>query len=232
MSRRTSVFAGKPAASDRTEYDKQALTASAKGREREETLAAGAIRRKRQAFVRLYDRFVDKIYRCVYYEVGDATQAEDLTGRVFLKAWEAIGDYKWTARPFVAWLYHLAHEVVVDHLRTRGCSSSDAPTAVGYASAKGTEPVWEPMAPETLCGALRQLKQDQQRVIILRFLEGYDTSQVAEIMGKPPREIRSLQYHALTRLNAVFLRGADAHGNGLKAGGESAEGRADSSRGR
>src|SRR5262245_49093284 len=66
------------------------------------------------AFGELYDRFVDRVYRYLYVRSTNRAEAEDLTEQVFLKAWEAIGRYRWRGRPFVAWLYRLAHNVHID----------------------------------------------------------------------------------------------------------------------
>src|SRR5437016_12878169 len=71
------------------------------------------------AFAELYNAYVDKIYKYIFYKVGNAPDAEDLCEQVFLKAWEAIGRYKWCGYPFSSWLYKLAHNLVVDYYRTR-----------------------------------------------------------------------------------------------------------------
>jgi len=71
--------------------------------------------RDARAFGELYDLFVERIYKYLYCRASSHPDAEDLTEQVFLKAWEAIGGYRWQGRPFEAWLYRLAHNVYVDH---------------------------------------------------------------------------------------------------------------------
>src|SRR5215210_5930293 len=85
----------------------------------EAELAQRASTHDQAAFAELYNAYVDKIYKYIYYKVGNAPDAEDLCEQVFLKAWEAIGRYTWCGYPFSSWLYKLAHNVVVDHYRTR-----------------------------------------------------------------------------------------------------------------
>ena len=85
----------------------------------ERQLAAKATEGDRDAYSALYERYVDKIYRYILYKVGDREQAEDLTSQTFLKAWDAIGDYEWRNHPFGAWLFRIAHNLVVDHHRSR-----------------------------------------------------------------------------------------------------------------
>src|SRR5712692_6263403 len=88
-------------------------------REGEKGLVRKAMGRDAAAFGQLYDDYAAKIYRYAYYKVGTRVQAEDLTAQVFLKAWEAIGGYRSTNRPFSAWLFRIAHNLIVDYFRTQ-----------------------------------------------------------------------------------------------------------------
>ncbi len=178
--------------------------------DREKALVERAIKHDRVAFAQLYDRFVDKIYKYIYYKVGNKTDAEDLTGQVFLKAWEAIGHYRWTERPFAAWLYRIAHNLVVDHFRTRKDSTPlDDILSLEHPGTDLDEIIQHHLTADVLRHALRRLTRDQQQVIILRFLEGYNTAEVAEMMGKQPGAVRTLQHRALAGLNLVFRHGAE-----------------------
>src|SRR5437899_767046 len=76
------------------------------------------------AFGELYDRFVERVYRYIYFRTGNHPESEDLTEQVFLKAWEAIARYRWQGRPFLAWLYRLAHNAHIDHVRARRHTTS------------------------------------------------------------------------------------------------------------
>ena len=78
-----------------------------------------AIGHDAEAFGRLYDMHVDRVYRHIYYRVGNEADAQDLTQQVFFKAWQAIGRYKKMASPFVAWLMTISHNLVIDFYRTR-----------------------------------------------------------------------------------------------------------------
>lgn len=86
-------------------------------------LVEAAIAGDAEAFGRLYDMHVNRVFRHAYYRVGNKTDAEDLTQRVFLKAWQAIGRYKKTASPFIAWLMTISHNLVIDFYRTRKAES-------------------------------------------------------------------------------------------------------------
>lgn len=185
-------------------------TAGARLAERERELVLQATKHNHAAFAQLYDRYVDKIYKYIYYKVGSQGEAEDLTGQVFLKAWEAIQRYQCTERPFAAWLYRIAHNLVVDYFRTRrDATSLDQVSSLEQPGSDLDEIVDHHLTSETLRKALRRLTRDQQQVIILRFLEGYNTTEVAQIMDKQPGAVRTLQHRALAGLNGIFRRGTE-----------------------
>ncbi len=176
----------------------------------ERDLVLRSIKRDQEAFGQLYDRFVDKIYKYIYYRVNSKTEAEDLTAHVFLKAWEAIGNYQWTDRPFGAWLYRIAHNIVVDHFRThRDTASLDDPLATEQIGSDFEDVVEQQLNADTLKAALSRLTHDQQEVIILKFLEGYSTAEIGAILGKQEGAVRTLQHRALTRLTAMFAERPD-----------------------
>ena len=72
-----------------------------------------------ESFGQLYDQYIDKVYRHLYYRVGNATEAEDLAAQVFLKAWKAMSRFKPMGRPFGVWLLSIAHNLLVDHYRAQ-----------------------------------------------------------------------------------------------------------------
>jgi RNA polymerase sigma-70 factor, ECF subfamily len=158
------------------------------------------------AFGEIYDRFVDRVYRYLYFRTGSHPEAEDLAEQVFLKAWEAIGRYRWQGRPFLAWLYRLAHNTHIDHVRTQrptlSLNNSDHP--VELPSSAAAVELSRALDSDLLARALRQLTQDQQQVIVLKFIEGLDNSQIAESMDKREGAIRALQMRALMSLRRVL----------------------------
>src|SRR5687767_7053027 len=71
------------------------------------------------SFGRLYERYFEKVYSYLSFKLGSTTDAEDVAEQVFLKALESLGGYKWTGVPFQAWLFRIAHNMMVDTLRRR-----------------------------------------------------------------------------------------------------------------
>ena len=166
----------------------------------ERQLAERAAKRDRQAFGKLYDLYVDKIYKYIFYKSGRTDEAEDLTAQVFLKAWEAIGNYRWEGYPFSTWLYRIAHNMMIDYYRTHRETFPLDTARTKESTIDPFQAAERASSSEQIREALKHLTNDQQRVITLRFLEGYSTAEVAAIMEKDPDAIRALQHRALRAL--------------------------------
>jgi RNA polymerase sigma-70 factor (ECF subfamily) len=180
----------------------------------ERELALRATRHDGQAFAVLYDCYVSKIYHYVYYKVGIAPEAEDLTAQVFLKAWEAIESYEWRDHPFSAWLFRIARNLVVDYHRARrDMVPLDEPDQQGSLTAHASQPHPEQalhnlLALDQVRNAILHLTEEQQEVVILRFLEGYSTAEVARIMSKREGAVRGLQFRGLSALREMLNPGS------------------------
>ena len=86
---------------------------STEGAEDDAALATRATAGDAEAFGALYDRYVDAVYRYVYYRVRNEAEAEDVTSEVFFKALRAMPRYR-PRQPFLAWLYRIARNAVID----------------------------------------------------------------------------------------------------------------------
>jgi RNA polymerase sigma-70 factor (ECF subfamily) len=164
--------------------------------------------RDQAAFAELYDCFLDRIYRYLYYRTASQADAEDLCEQVFMQAWAAIARFKWRGKPFQAWLYTLAHNALADHIRrARPTTSLDDPSRpIELASEPDIRELKNWMDSDMLAGAVSELSSDEQHVIVLRFLEGRDTVEVARMTGKREGAVRALQFRALKCLRRTLER--------------------------
>ena len=159
------------------------------------------------AFGLLYDRHVAAIYRYVYYRVRDDADAEDLTSEVFMRALKAMPRYE-PRQAFLAWLYRIARNAVIDRARkgNRRVSFEDA-LKHPDASDRIVEPEAEVLAHSdntAIRAALGKLTPLQQEVIVLRYLEGFSTQEVARIVGKREGTVRGIQFRAIGALRQLI----------------------------
>lgn len=161
------------------------------------------------AFASLYRANVQAVFRYIAYRVNDTQLAEDLTGDVFIRALKSIDTYEDQGKPFVAWLYRIAHARVVDHYRQHDRRPQSTALDEQPIEAPGDmdAALLRRHAAKVLREAISDLTEDQQQVIILRFIEGQRIETVAEHMGKQANAIKQLQHRALHAL-AVRLERA------------------------
>ncbi len=94
-------------------------------------LIAHAAEGDRKAFGALYERYVYRVFRHVYYLTNDTHAAEDLTAQTFLNALEAIHRYEMRGVPFLAWLLRIAYNLTVDVQRGQQAGASSQPSSAG-----------------------------------------------------------------------------------------------------
>ena len=162
-----------------------------------------------EAFGELYDRYVDVVYRYIYYRVSNATLAEDLTSETFLRALRRISSYTWQGRDFGAWLVTIARNLIADHFKSgryrMEVATSDLVEAGADRSQEGPEnEVLASITNEALLEAVKKLNPEQQECVSLRFLQGMSVAETAAIMGKNEGAIKALQYRAVKSLSRLL----------------------------
>ena len=172
-------------------------------------LVKRAKERDPEAFGELYDEYVDQIFRYIFYKVGDFSEAQDLTGQTFLRAFENIDVYEMRDVSFSSWLYRIAHNLVVDHFRKasrrENVSIEEEPHIP--ATDNAIESIEESIDSQALCEALQKLTHNQREVIILKFIDNLSNAQVAEIMGISVGAVKSTQKRALLALHRILSQG-------------------------
>lgn len=151
------------------------------------------------AFGELYSIYLDRIYRYVFYQVKDKMTAEDITEDAFVKAWKAIGTCKGKGKTFSSWLYRIAHNHMIDNLRSlQKCTSIEKENVVDISDPKLE--VEAGLEHQELLELITCLPQNQRQVIILKFIEGLDNREIGQVMSKSEGAIRVLQMRALATL--------------------------------
>jgi len=156
-----------------------------------------------EALASLYACYVERITRYVYSRVTDHQLAEDITSRIFLKMLEKLDTYQVGQSPVIAWLYRMAHNAVIDHYRMKRTfvSLEDLHQAEVKQEDGIEEKLELQIKSQQLRAALQVLTEEQQRVLILKFIDGLSTREIARQLGKQPGSVRSLQMRALQKLS-------------------------------
>jgi RNA polymerase sigma factor (sigma-70 family) len=179
----------------------------------EADLVQRAVGHDPEAFGRLYDVHVDRVYRHIYYRVGNEQDAEDLTQQVFLKAWQAIDRYKKKTSPFIAWLMTISHNLVVDFYRTRKDKAYVEAEILADGPASSPEQAAETsLEQQRLRRAILRLGSDEQQVVILRFMEGFQFAEIASVLKKKEGNVRVILHRALVKLRTILEKDREQRG--------------------
>lgn len=176
--------------------------------ESESLLVARATQRDREAFSQLYNLYFDRIYRFVRLKVNNQADAEDLTSGVFLNAWRSIDRFSPKHdTSFVAWLFRLAHNALIDSYR-RGYDVVSLDTSQASHLDGAVPPPEDDLDRRltimTLQQALSALTSEQREVVLLRFIGGLSAREVGDIMGKQEGTVRGMQFRALEALRRAL----------------------------
>jgi len=172
----------------------------------DQTLARRA-RDERDAFGALYQRHVTAIYRYVYYRVGSAADAEDLTAKVFMRALRHIHNYSDRGLPFTAWLYRIAHNVVANFHRDNSRHPSVPFEEIDAHPGEHGDSDHDIDAERNrarLLRAIRQLPEERQHLIVLKFVEQKQNAEIGEIMNRSEGAVKSLYHRTLQQLREVL----------------------------
>jgi RNA polymerase sigma-70 factor, ECF subfamily len=167
-----------------------------------------------EAFGKIYDRYLDTVFRFIYFRVGNRQLAEDLTADTFLRALKRIGSFTWQGRDPGAWLVTIARNLVADHFKSGRYRLEVTTGDVLDADREDRGPEGSPEAAVVdhitnvaLLTAVKQLNPEQQECIVLRFLHGFSVAETAQSMGKNEGAIKALQYRAVRALARLLPEG-------------------------
>jgi len=153
---------------------------------------------KLEKFAFLYDSYVEKIYRFIYYKTHHKETAEDLTSDTFLKALEKINSFK--EGSFQAWLFKIARNTVIDYYRKKK-------------SVLNIDDVWDLGKTDNIVKDLEmkeklekvydsfsKLNSIQREIVLLRIWEDMPYKEIAEIVGKKEGACKMIFTRAISKL--------------------------------
>ena len=163
----------------------------------EERLLIEAAQRNPARFVDLYEMYFDRVYAYVSYRVESRAMTEDLVADVFQQALANLRRFEWRGAPFSAWLFRIAANEIADHAERLGRERAlDPPPELEEADQE------EAQDRAKVFAFLRDLPEDQRKVLELRFVEEKSVREAAELMERSEGAIKQLQFRGLENLRA------------------------------
>lgn len=162
-----------------------------------------------EALGRLYDFYITRVYRFVYFRVSSREDAEDLTEQIFVKVLVAVRAYEDRGLPFEAWLFRIARNEVTDYYRKRRAEKVPL-EAIAELPDTAPDPesvTQQKMAYQEVMAALPKLPKQYREIIMLKFIDDLENDDISEVLGKPVSHIRVLQSRALAKLKKILKIG-------------------------
>lgn len=166
---------------------------------------AGAEGQHKAMLAALFEEYYDRIAHYAYIRIGNRSESEDIAGEVFLKALKSLASYQERGVPMPAWLFRIAHNLVVDYLRR--LTKRQMVRLDNLEIENGADPAFlaEKNADiEQVTKAMAKLTQEQREVIGLRFFAGLSSKETGSVLNKNSGTVREMQRAAIEKLRNLM----------------------------
>ncbi len=160
---------------------------------------------EREALGRLYEHYVDAVYRYMFYRTGHHETAEDLTAEVFASVITSIKSYEDLGVPFEAWLFRIAHARLVDYWRkSKHREQQEVELSQEVEEFFIGDAPEDQFRHEEVLHAMEYLTSTEREVVVLRFAAGLDNQEIAQTLQRNANAVKSMLHRALEKLRGVL----------------------------
>lgn len=156
------------------------------------------------SFTEIYEVLVDPLYRFIYFKIGDAERAEELTSDVFLKCWRELTQKRGQIKHLRAYFYMTARNLVVDFYRSK---SDNAPIEAAAQVPSSDTPIRDVevrVDSERILQIVRRLKSSYQEIIVLHYVDGMNLKEISHVLQKSSVATRVLLHRANQALKREY----------------------------
>lgn len=157
----------------------------------------------REAFGKIYEELLEPVYRYFYWNLASPEETEDLTQEVFVRCLVHISDFDRRKAAFKSWVFRIAHNLLVDHLRHRR-TSDELPQEMEAGQTPVAEAVEEEGRRRAVRSALGELPALQRQVIVMKYFAEMSNEEVAAVLGRSQGAVNALQHRALRKLGGIL----------------------------
>ena len=160
---------------------------------------------KEEQLTALFDSCYPRLVRYAYARTSNRTDSEDIAADVFVRAFESLDSYRDRGAPMEAWLFRIAHNLVVDRLRAASRYQRSEEDDGNLPGAPDTAHIAERnLLVGSVKKAMDRLTPDQKEVVSLRFFAGLSAKETADVMHKGHGAVREMQRAAIEKLRGIL----------------------------
>jgi RNA polymerase sigma-70 factor, ECF subfamily len=172
-----------------------------------------------QAFIEIYDRYQNDLYRFIYFKIGKQEESQDLTSMVFLKTWNHIQNKSLSdSKTLRALVYKIARNAIIDYYRQGQAkieSLDDEANPIHIIDEKQdiAHDLDEGLELQRLSQLIRQLKEEYKEIIVLKFINELELEEISAVTGKSKGSLRVTLHRALKALKELVIEEKAKNGN-------------------
>ncbi len=165
-------------------------------------------------FSKIYDQYINKIYRFILLRVNSQGIAEDLTSETFVRGWKRFKGPQ-QIKNIQAFLYQIARNLIVDHYRDKSRASVVSADNVPVIDPRPSiNEITETKSDlDLIKSCLANLKEEYQEAVILRYVDDLSISEIAHITNKSEGAVRVTLHRALNVLQEKVQDNCNKNGN-------------------
>ncbi len=155
----------------------------------------------KRIFEDIYNQYIEKIFRFIFFRVNSQEKAEDISSEVFSRYWQQLKKGLKIENPS-AFLYKVARNLVTDYYREKGRAQMVSldncpPEEINDPNSNIVQQAVLRSDFNTILSAMTNLKQDYQEIIIWRYLDELSIPEIAKMLNKSEGAIRVMLCRAL-----------------------------------
>ena len=158
------------------------------------------------ALVEIYDLYSDPLFAYAYKHIGDFQAAEELVSETFFRFLGALERGGGPREHLKAYLYRITHNLITDRFRREPPPSLELDEDRLPDEKPGPASVFvSRQDEERVRQALRLITPEQRQVIVLKYLEGWSSGEIAQVMNKSLGAVKALQHRGLAALERILI---------------------------
>ncbi len=183
---------------------------------RDEQLITLIANGEKDALEVFYNRYARPVFSLARYMLRDPSLAEEATQDVFLNLWLKAASYNPERGAPKSWFMSVAHHRIVDVIKSRNRrlqSSNSAPHELldlhPTAGDSTEDAAHRNIARDEILEVLGRLPEEQRRVLVMAYFEGYSQSEIASRLGEPLGTVKTRARLGIQKLRAAMVQGED-----------------------
>lgn len=171
-------------------------------------LLASSIAGDEQAFGKIYDKYIDEIFRFILMRVSNKEEAQDLTSEVFLKTWQYVSAQNKQIDNVRALLYRVGRNLVIDYYRTSGREVQAFDEKEFEKIVDNTVDLEQSISKKSdlqiVFSSLNKLSDEDKELIIMRYVQDLSVAEIAKVLGKRKGSVRVCLHRAVKRIKSIL----------------------------